>query len=288
MNVRLDELGIGITTRDRWDDLAVTLSELKTRGYEDVETIVIDDGSEQLLPQSLRAAFPKVRFERVNHSLGYVAQRNRLAQMLSATYYLSLDDDSFPVAGNINDAIIWLENHPTVAALALHIVQGNESIPRTETLGRPFPVQYYIGCAHLLRRRQFLELGGYLERLHHFAEENQFCLDALLQGFSTYAYPGVVVRHNRTAVARNSAKASHFYIRNQAILGLLYFPFPYSILRAVNCLLLLRNPQWNLHPGRLLLGWLEAFVCAISWRKLRRPLSIAQFLAWKELPLPKQ
>ena len=45
MSPRLDALGIGITTKDRWDDLAVTLSELKMKGYEDSETIVIDDGS---------------------------------------------------------------------------------------------------------------------------------------------------------------------------------------------------------------------------------------------------
>src|SRR5271165_638912 len=130
MNLRLDALGIGITTRDRWDDLAVTLSELRTKGYEDVETIVIDDGSKKPLPKALRVAFPKVRFERVHHSLGLVVQRNRLAQMLSSTYYLSLDDDSFPVEGDIRAAVIWLENHPSVAALALHIVQADESIPR--------------------------------------------------------------------------------------------------------------------------------------------------------------
>ena len=64
------QLGIGITTKDRWDDLAITLSELKKNGYEDVETIVIDDGSKQPVPQALRVAFPKVRFERVDHSLG--------------------------------------------------------------------------------------------------------------------------------------------------------------------------------------------------------------------------
>lgn len=285
---RLPTVGIGITTRDRWDDLAVTLSELRMKGYEDVETIVIDDGSKQPLPQALRTAFTKVRFERVDYSLGYVVQRNRLAQMLNSTYYFSLDDDSFPVAGDINEAVIWLENHPSVAALAFHIVRGDETIPCAEMQGEPFPVQYFIGCAHLLRRKRFLELGGYLERLHHFAEESQFCLHALLQGFSTYAYPAVVIRHNRTQVARNSAKATRYYIRNQAIIGLLFFPFPFSILRVLNCLLLLRNPHWNLHRGMLLLGWLEALVCAINWRALRRPLSLAQFRAWKKLPLPNE
>jgi len=287
MSLRLDALGIGITTKDRWDDLTVTLSELKMKGYEDSETVVIDDGSKQPVPQSLRTAFPKVRFERVDHSLGLVVQRNRLAQMLSSTYYLSLDDDSFPVAGDISDAIIWLEHHPSVAALALHIVQANESIAKLEERGEPFPVQYYIGCGHLLRREQFLELGGYLERLHYFGEEVDFCLKALIKGFSTYAYPAVVILHNRTPIARNPAKAARYYIRNQAIIGYLYFPFPFFILRAVNCLRLLRNPTWNSHPGSLLLGWLEAFVRAISWLNLRQPLSMGQFRAWRKLPLPK-
>jgi len=175
-----------------------------------------------------------------------------------------------------------------VAALALHIVQASETIPPAKTLGEPFPVRYYIGCAHLLRREQFLKLGGYLDCLHYFGEEVDFCLKALLHGCSTYAYPGVVIRHNRTPVARNLAKASRYYIRNQAIIGMLYFPFPFFIFRVINCLLLFRNPTWNLHPGSLLVGWLEAFVCAIKWRRLRRPLSLSQFRAWRRLPLPRQ
>jgi GT2 family glycosyltransferase len=288
MDTTIGALGIGITTRDRWNDLAVTLSELKTKGYENTETIVIDDGSKQPAPADLRAAFPNVRFERVDESLGLVVQRNRLAQMLTSTYYLSLDDDSFPVAGDISEAINWLENNPSVSALALHIVQGSESIPQAEMLTEPFPVRYYIGCGHLLRRKQFLQLGGYLERLHYFAEENDYCLKALRQGSSTYAFPALVIRHNRTPVARNSAKAARYYIRNEAIVGLLHFPFPFSVLRAVNCLRILRNPKWNPNWGSLLLGWLEAFVCGISWWSLRRPLSMAQFRAWKKLPLPKQ
>jgi GT2 family glycosyltransferase len=286
--IKLQEVGVGITTRDRWDDLAVTLSELKTKGYEDVETIVIDDGSEQPVPMPIRAAFPKVRFERVERSLGLVVQRNRLAQMLTTTYYLSLDDDSFPIHGDISDAIIWLENHPSVVALALRIVQTNATNSQPELPREPFPVRYYIGCGHLLRRQKFLELGGYLEFLHYFSEEVDFCLNALLHGFSVYAYPDLVIRHNRTQLGRSHAKAARYYMRNQVIIGFLYFPLPFFILRALNCLRLLRNPTWNAHPGSLLIGWFEAFGRIVGWRKHRRRLSLAQFRAWRKLPLPRE
>src|SRR5260370_17285680 len=107
MSPRLDALGIGITTRDRWDDLEVTLSELRNKGYENAETIVVDDGSEQPLPPALKATFPKVRFERVERSLGLVVQRNRLAKILSSPYYLTLNHTPFPVPGNICYAAIW-------------------------------------------------------------------------------------------------------------------------------------------------------------------------------------
>jgi hypothetical protein len=52
--------------------------------------------------------------------------------------------------------------------------------------------------------------------------------------------------------------------------------------------LILRDSKNNRHPEALLLGWLEALFCIIAWRKLRQPLSLAQFLAWKQLPLPTQ
>jgi GT2 family glycosyltransferase len=279
-------LGIGITTLDRWDDLAITLSELRARGFEDVETIVIDDGSKQPVPQALRSEFPKVRFERNDRSLGLVVQRNRLADMLSPTYYLSLDDDSFPVAGDISKALTWIENNPSVVALAFHVVNKGEDIPNSATLGDPFPVKYYTGCAHLIKREKFLELGGYFPDLHYFCEEVEFCLKAFLHGLHTYAYPGVVIRHTLTPTARNSIKAARYYMRNHVILGLLYFPFPFSLFRICGCLRIFTDPKNNQYPGRLLLGWLEGIVRGISWRKHRQPLTLAQFRAWKSLPLP--
>ena len=123
------QMGIGITTKDRWEDLDDTLSVLDSRGFSDLETIVIDDGSSHPAPASLRNRFPWVRFERSNQSLGLIAQRNRLAEMMTSDYYLSLDDDSFPAAGDFDKAVQFLEAKPDTVGLAFSIVHRDETLP---------------------------------------------------------------------------------------------------------------------------------------------------------------
>ena len=282
-------IGIGITTKDRWNDLEAALRELDRQGFSSLETVVVDDGSLCAVPASYYERFPWVRFERCDHSLGYVVQRNRLAHILNSKYYLSLDDDSFPVAGDLGKAVRFLDSRRDALGLAFSIVLRNEQVSRSVHDDLPAPVRYYIGCGHLLKRELFLRLGGYDESLHYFGEEPEFCLRALHKGYRVYLYPGVVIRHNRTPVARNSRKAARYYIRNEALVGLRYFPFPYSVLRFLNTLPgILRNPEWNGQWVSLIQGWVEALWCSIRWAHLRRPLPLDEFQAWKKLPLPPQ
>ena len=281
-----EQVGIGITTKDRWEDLEATLLVLSAKGFSALETIVIDDGSLHPAPPALLERFPWVKFERTDRSYGLVVQRNRLARMITSAYYLSLDDDSFPAAGDLGSAVQFLEGKQDALGLAFSIVLRDELIPN---LGQaPAPVRYYIGCGHLLKRELFLHLGAYAENWH-YGEEPEFCLRALHEGYRVYLYPGVVIRHNRTPVARNFRKTARYYIRNEALVGLWYFPFPYSVLRFFHTLpAILRNPEWNREWPSLLRGWLEAPWCAVRWRHLRHPLPLEQFRAWKKLPLPPQ
>ena len=47
-------ISIGITTKDRWNDLAGTLDTLERQGLSKFETIVIDDGSRCPMPEAFR------------------------------------------------------------------------------------------------------------------------------------------------------------------------------------------------------------------------------------------
>ena len=283
------QIGVGIGTRDRWQDLAATLNEFQRQGLSGLETVVLDDGSSQAVPRSFVEDFPWVRLCGASARWGLVIQRNQLARILKSTHYLSVDDDSFPMTGDIFAAASFLSRQVDALGLALPIVLRDEASGRWSPDTPPSPVRYYIGCGHLLKRELFLRLGGYDENLHYFGEEPEFCLRALHEGYRVYLYPGVVIRHNRTPLARNSRKAARYYIRNEALVGLRYFPFPYSLLRFFNTLPgILRNPQWNAQWTSLIRGWVEALWCSVRWGHLRRPLPLDQFKAWKKLPLPPQ
>ena len=74
----LDQIGIGIPTRDRWDELALTLQKLAEYGLGKNETIVLDDGSREPVPAALRERFPHVRFERTTRARYVTGGRNDL------------------------------------------------------------------------------------------------------------------------------------------------------------------------------------------------------------------
>ena len=145
-------IGIGITTKDRWDYLAVTLEELRHHELCGLETIVIDDGSSEPMPTVFRQRFPWVKFERSENSQGYIVQRNRLAHMLTSELYLSLDDDSYPrTNAHLAHAAAWLIGQQDAVALAFSIQTPSEEAEHlTRRRGRAIsrPILYWL-CAYV-------------------------------------------------------------------------------------------------------------------------------------------
>jgi GT2 family glycosyltransferase len=282
-------IGIAITTKDRWDDLAMTLERLEAYGLAGNETIVMDDGSELPAPQSLMTRFCWVRFERSPFSLGYVGQRNRLATMLSAPLYLSLDDDSFPIHGELIKAGEWLEEHPDAIGLAFPILEtGNDAEILTLLSVPPYPVRLFVGCAHLLKRELFLKLGGYWEFLHYYCEEPEFTIRAWKQSYCVYHYPPVIIKHNKSAVQRNVAKSIRYWTRNEFLLKALHYPLPFFILNVITLLphFFRTSPNHRRHLRASFVGFSEALLKLPFVWKHRSPLSLEQFLIFRKRTRP--
>jgi len=286
MSTISDQIGIGITTKNRWQDLTETLSQISPE-LQQCQVIVIDDGSSEPAPLELVQRFPWAHFERSETSLGLIAQRNRLAQKLTAPFYLSIDDDSYPISGDLGAAATWLGEHPDVVALAFRVVEGNTAEPEGAELAPPYPVRFYIGCAHLLRREAFLRLGGYREELQHMCEEFEFAVRAWKNGLTVYGYPGVCVRHHGSQAGRNGDRLNRLLTRNDLWIAAWHYPLDRFVLSFLNALpRTLRHPDHQKYWRSVIRGYGEAIWTLPTVLRKRAPLSSAQQKAWRQTAAP--
>jgi GT2 family glycosyltransferase len=199
------------------------------------EVIVVDDSSDPPveealsgLPSSLKRQMRIVRQERAE---GYIVARNTIMRLAATDYVLLLDDDAYLLATErLLDAIASMEAHAEVAAVGC---------AQAEADGRPWPagmqpapvshrcrVPSYIGFAHLLRRRNFLELGGYPEELHFYGEEKIFCARLLRAGFHVVYMPDLLVAHVPDPGGRSTARYLRYVVRNDCLFALYNLPWP--------------------------------------------------------------
>ena len=282
----LDAIGIGVPTRDRWDELARTLQALADYGLGANETVVLDDGSREPAPGALRERFPRVRFERTTRPRYVTGVRNDLARMLTKPLFLQVDNDSFPVQGDLGAAAAWLRERADALALAFIITERDDFAEAVRALPPdPAPCHFFVGCGALIKRELFLELGGYEEELGYMAEEVALALRAQSRGWQVYQYPAVTVRHYRSPLSRDLTTRARLNIRNELLIAGLYYPFGFMLLR------------WPVYLAKaLVFGWfprgevVKGALAAVRrypaiWRK-RQPVTVGELRRWKRLPKP--
>src|SRR6516164_8245846 len=163
---------IAITTRDRWSELRSSLEHLIDVGLGRLPLIVADDGSAVACPFSFSFWPGVVAVRRVETQLGLIEQRNRLATLIPTKYALSLDDDSYPVAGCLTAAVKFAEQTADLLCAGFPIYNPLEkSYQSQSTSVEPYPVRAFIGCGHLMDLPRFRALGGYRAELTHQGEE---------------------------------------------------------------------------------------------------------------------
>ncbi|HEY1791841.1 MAG TPA: glycosyltransferase [Opitutaceae bacterium] len=252
---------IGIATRNRPDNLSKTVEHLAKMVCQAAELLVVDDGSD--LPISIAPTalpFP-VRVIRHERSLGYIAARNVIARECRTQFVLSCDDDSYPISGDVADAIAYLAHHPEFIALSFPYIEGPmRKAMNPSTASSPYPVRQFIGCSHLMRVSYFRELGGYWEWLVQQNEERELCYRALSRAWGVAHYPGVTFYHDYAPAGRNWSRHEYFTMRNEMAVELKYAP------RSIGALKLIRNLSlaclWALRNRRT--GYLRGYFSGIA------------------------
>jgi GT2 family glycosyltransferase len=216
-----------ITTKNRKDELRNAIVSALAQTIRP-EVLVMDNGSTDGTTELVRSQFPEVRIEQSKHSLGYIRQRNRAAQLASHPFVFSIDDDAVFSSPHVMEQTLREFDHPRVGAVAIPFVDVNKSPEihhRAPAADQVYAGYAYIGTAHALRRDLFLRLSGYREILFHQSEEEDYCIRLLNAGYVT-RYGCADPVHHFESPRRSWNRMDYYGARNKVLYACHNVPMP--------------------------------------------------------------
>jgi GT2 family glycosyltransferase len=203
------EIGVVIATRNRRDSLLRTLAEVEALP-ERPPVVVVDNDSTDGTAEVVAAAFPAVELIALERNRG-AAARNVGLQRLATPFVAFSDDDSWWEPGALRRAAETLRRHAAVGLLAARILVGEERrLDPVSALmdgrappGLPGPrISGFLACGAIVRRRAFLDSGGFCERFLIGAEETLLAIDMRAAGWELCYASEVVAVHSPDPAGR--------------------------------------------------------------------------------------
>jgi GT2 family glycosyltransferase len=221
-----------IPTRDRVMRLLDTLSRLAATDGPEVEVIVIDNGSVDGTPQRLANDYPQVKVVSLTKNQG-TAARNAGVQQAKSLIVVMLDDDSGPAPGTLETLIAALQD-PSLGIAACHIRLPNGDWEEGGSR------HVHIGCGAAMRRRIFLDLGGYPSEYETYVEEYDLAYRVLAADLRVDYLDEAIVWHEPAArasfdymveklTANNAYLATRFYPWDEAMSFIAWTVYRYSV-----------------------------------------------------------
>ena len=146
--------------------------------YDDLEIVIVDDGSTDPVTQNIleQASWPRTRIvHQVN--AGPAAARNRAVQIATGQYILPLDADDTIEPQYVAKAVAVLDESPEVGvvyckARKFGAEEGPWNLPVYSL--QELVIDNVIFVTALYRKADWVAVGGYNERLRHGVEDYEF------------------------------------------------------------------------------------------------------------------
>lgn len=211
---------------------------------EDVEVIVVDNGSSYSPLPRIRVKYPKCKCIQLENNLGVGKGRNIGIAEAEGKEILVIDNDIIADSDSILHLLEYKENNPDIGLLAPRLVsplgdvqKSNKEFPglgvkirnliignrdvrvpdADEADSEPF---YVIGAAQMYSRCLWEETGGYDDKIFYGPEDADFCMKVREKGKRVVYHPAVTLIHDWQRATRRSPFSP---LARKHIAALLYF-----------------------------------------------------------------
>jgi len=236
-------LTVAIINWNTREDLLVCLDSVGfvTKGFT-VETIVVDNGSQDGSVNEVKKAFPLVHLIENERNLGFAKAANQGLQKASGRYVLLLNPDTQMKNGAIERLVSFMDAHFDVGVAGAQLLNADgskqNSIANFPSLGtellnksllrwlfpkkfpgkernysEPIEVDSVIGACMMVRREAIEQIGLLDEDYFLFLEETDWCYRMKKGGWKVYHVPQAEVYHfqGKSAEAVKKEARVEFY-----------------------------------------------------------------------------
>lgn len=206
------------------------------------EIFVVDNGSSDGSPDSVRRAFPNIELIQNQRNLGFARANNEALRKSTGRYALLLNTDVILINGAVEKLVEFMENNPTVGIAGGQLINADgskqnsfDNFPSlaTEALnksllrllfpnrypskrvnyGIPIDVHSVIGACMIVRSRSIREVGLLDEDYFFFLEETDWCYRMRRRRWRVCHVPQAKIVHlqGRTAIlVKDRAKIEYY------------------------------------------------------------------------------
>ena len=188
---------------------------------EDVEVIVVDNGSEDGTCQYLTVNYPQIYLHINDCNKGVAYARNRGLELAQGKKVLFLDNDTVVNENAISGMEIYLDEHSKVGLCACRLVDSNSQIqdsfkpfpglwlkiknvlgitktnaPNLQTVTSPIEPVYVIGACQMIRREVIERIGLLDENIFYGPEDADYCMRIVAEGWKVVYLPQYTIVHH--------------------------------------------------------------------------------------------
>jgi GT2 family glycosyltransferase len=226
--------------------LRESLEYIYKQSYRHLEVLVMDNASS--CPEQIReavAAFPDAKLYIAKMNVGYTGGMNAGVAFAKGTYVYLTEDDMFSEPDCIERLVRYAESDSSAAIVSGSIysreadqliccggqvtlspifswVLYNQTTRESCPVAGPYCANYTTGAMMLLRREQFMELGGFRDDFFMYSEDTELCLRSRAHHQSVVIVPNAVATSWHTGNAPETQQIHYHRFKNFFALYLLH------------------------------------------------------------------
>ncbi len=219
MSAPAPRVSVAIVVHENRELVLASLTSLAADGGRHTrETIVLDNDSTDGSADAVAERFPEVTLIRRARRAGFGANHNTIAASARGEFLFALNDDTLVERGCIDALVDFLDATPSAAVAGPPILDARgepdtfllrfpskrrvlenalwpwPQMPRWDAVA-PQRVDWVNGCALMMRRRAFDDVGGFDEGFFMYAEEKDLCRRLARRGWESWLAPGPGLVH---------------------------------------------------------------------------------------------